>query len=292
MNREPDVELSNPDKILYPADGRTKRDVFEYYSSISSRMLAHVRGKPATLRRFPDGVHQDGFFQKKAPDFVPSWIRVDAVPQVGSDEPLQHVVIDDAATLLYLANLACLELHVGLARADDPDRPVLAVVDIDPPAGTQLPVLRDVVRDICRRFRDAGMTPHVQTTGGKGFHVVAPLSGGHGFDEVRDRMRTLSQQAEDDDPRTVTTSQRKKHRGNRIYLDIGRNAYGQTMIAPYSLRARDGAPVATPVREDELDDVEPQSFGLATVPDRLARSGDPWSGIETERPASLPAVTV
>lgn len=292
MSREPDVELSNPDKVLYPADEWTKRDVFEYFGSVSSRMLPHVRGKPLTMRRFPDGVHQDGFFQKKAPESAPTWVRVDAVPQAGADEPLHQVVVDDAATLLHLANLACLELHVGLARTDAPDRPVLTVLDIDPPADAQLPALRDVVRDICRRFRDAGMDPHVQTTGGKGFHVVAPLSGEHGFDEVRDRMRTLSQQAQDDDPRTLTTSQRKKHRGDRVYLDIGRNAYGQTMIAPYSLRARDGAPAATPVREDELDDVHPRSFGLNNMPDRLARRRDPWRGIETERPAGLPAVSV
>ncbi|MBE9376595.1 non-homologous end-joining DNA ligase [Saccharopolyspora sp. HNM0983] len=291
MNRDPgerDVELSNPDKVLYPADGRTKRDVFEYFGSVSSEMLPHVRGKPATLRRFPDGVHEEGFFQKAAPDSVPDWIRVAAVPQVGSAEPLHQVVADDAATLLYLANLACLELHVGLARVEQPDRPLLAVLDVDPPADVDLPLLRDVVRDLCRRFRGAGLTPYLQTTGGKGFHVVAPLAGEHGFDEVRDRMRTMSQQAQDDQPRTLTTSQRKQHRGDRIYLDVGRNAYGQTMIAPYSLRARDGAPAATPVTEEELDEVGPRSFGLAGMAERLARRGDPWSGIEQAHPAGLP----
>ncbi|MBB5157771.1 non-homologous end-joining DNA ligase [Saccharopolyspora phatthalungensis] len=277
------IELSNPDKSLYPDDGYRKRDVAEYYRSVADVMVPHTRGKPLTLRRFPDGIGSGGFFQKEASDYFPDWVRVEAVPQRGAAGAVHHVVLDDAATLLYLMNQACLEFHIVLSTVEDLEHPVLVVLDLDPPEGVPLPELRGVVRLMCERFRDAGLSPRVQATGGKGFHVAAPLRGERGFDEVRAGMRALAEQAVRDEPDRLTVEQRKDKRGDRIFLDTNRNAYGQTMIAPYSLRARPGAPAATPLDLNELGRVAPQSYGLANMARRLAQKEDPWAGLEDTR---------
>jgi bifunctional non-homologous end joining protein LigD len=280
------IELSNPDKLLYPDDGYRKRDVVEYFRSVAHVMVPHMRGKPLTLRRFPDGIDSGGFFQKEASDHFPGWVRVVSVPQRSAQGSVRHAVVDDAATLLYLANQACLEFHVGLSTVADLDRPILAVLDLDPPEGVELAELRAVVRQMCERFRTAGLKPHVQATGGKGFHVAAALRGERGFDEVRAGIRELAEQAVREEPERLTVEQRKNKRGDRIFLDTNRNAYGQTMIAPYSLRARRGAPAATPLDLDELGRVGPQSYGLANMARRLAQKDDPWAGLEDTRSGS------
>ncbi|MEV6232301.1 non-homologous end-joining DNA ligase [Saccharopolyspora shandongensis] len=280
------IELSNPDKVLYPDDGYRKRDVVEYFRSVAAVLVAHARGKPMTLRRFPDGIGSAGFFQKEASNHFPDWVRVAAVPQRGAPGAVHHVVVDDAATLLYLAGQACLEFHIGLSTVDDLDLPVLAVLDLDPPDGVELSELRDVVRLGCERFRDAGLSPHVQATGGRGFHIAAPLRGDRGFDEVRAAIRELAEAMARDEPDRLTVEQRKDKRGDRIFLDTNRNAYGQTMIAPYSLRARPGAPAATPLDLDELGRVTPQSYGLANMARRLAQKDDPWADLEDARSGS------
>ncbi|CAM02669.1 bifunctional non-homologous end joining protein LigD [Saccharopolyspora erythraea NRRL 2338] len=273
------VELSKGDKVMYPDDGFTKRDVVCHYRAVAPVMLPHVRGKPLTLRRFPDGIGSGGFFQKEASEHFPDWIRVVSVPQRGADDSVHHVVADDAATLVYLANQACLEFHVALSTADDLEHPVLAVVDLDPPESTGIADLRSITKDMCDRFRDAGLDPFVQATGGKGFHVVAPLDARRDFDDVRAHMAEIADRAAQEDER-LTTQQRKDKRGDRVFLDINRNAYGQTMIAPYSLRARPGAPAATPIDLAEISRATPNRHGLANMTRRLARKADPWARID------------
>ncbi|GAA4615354.1 non-homologous end-joining DNA ligase [Saccharopolyspora hordei] len=272
-------ELSKPDKVLYPEEGYRKQDVVDYYRSVAGPLVAHARGKPLTMRRFPDGIDGSGFFQKEASDHFPDWVRVVGVPQRGDRGVVHHVVLDDEATLLYLAGQACLEFHIGLSTVEDPERPVLVVLDLDPPDGTGLDELRAVTRRTCDRFRDAGLDPHVQATGGRGFHVAAPLRGDREFDEVRAELRELAEAAVRDDPDRLTVEQRKDKRGDRIFLDTNRNGYGQTMIAPYSLRARPGAPAATPIDLAELGRVGPQSYGLANMARRLAQKDDPWADL-------------
>jgi bifunctional non-homologous end joining protein LigD len=276
------IELSNSEKPLYPRDGYSKRDTVEYFRSVASAMVPHLRNKPLALRRFPDGIDSGGFFQQKASEHFPDWVRVEPVPQVSSGEPIQHVVCDDAATLGYLATQACLEFHIFLSTMEDLDRPVVAVVDLDPPDGIKLDDLRSLTEGICQRFRGTGLAPYVQATGGRGFHVVAPLTAQATFDEVRAAIRDLADTAAREDPDWLTTEQRKDQRGNRVFLDTNRNAYAQTMIAPYSLRARQGAPAATPLRLGELSKAIPNGFGLTTMRHRLDTTGDPWADMERD----------
>lgn len=274
-----DIALSNPDKVLYPQDGYSKHDVVDYFRSVAATMLPHTRGRPMTLRRYPDGIDSEGFFQKEASRHFPEWIRVEAVPQRSSSTPVHHVICDDAATLAYLAGQACLEFHVALSTTADLERPVVVVIDLDPPSNTSLAVLREVAGAMCDRFADNGLEPYVQATGGRGFHVVAPLTGDTEFDAVRAFARDIADSAMRDDPDRLTTEQRKAQRGERIFLDTNRNAYGQTMIAPYSLRARRGAPAATPLRLSELRRADPRDHGLANMTRRIQRHGDPWAAL-------------
>ncbi|MHA6804608.1 non-homologous end-joining DNA ligase [Salinifilum ghardaiensis] len=270
-------ELSNSDKLLYPDDGCSKRDVVEYFRGVAPTMVPHLRGRPLTLRRFPDGIGAKGFFQKEASAHFPEWMRVEPVPQASGGAPVHHVVCDDAASLVYLATQACLEFHVFLSTMDDLDAPVVAVVDLDPPADAGLPELRSITTGMCDRFRDAGLAPHVQATGGKGFHVTAPLTGEASFDEVREQIREMADAAAREDPERLTTKHRKDERGDRVFLDTNRNAYGQTVIAPYSLRARPGAPAATPLDLAEVPGATPNGYGLRNVHRRLAQKRDPWA---------------
>jgi bifunctional non-homologous end joining protein LigD len=274
-----DIAVSHPDKLLYPDDRITKADVVGYYRDVADVMVPHLRGRPLTMRRFPDGIDANGFFQQQAAGHFPNWIHVVDIPQRSGDGTVRHVVCDDAETLVYLANQAVLEFHVWLSTIDNIDQPDRLVIDLDPPDGIRIGELRDAVRRTSDQLADAGLVPFLQTTGGRGFHVAAPLAATTSFDEVRACTRALADQLTRAHPDRFTTEQRKNKRGHRIFLDTNRNAYGQTAVAPYSLRARPGAPAATPIDPDELSRVTPQKYRLGNLRRRLASKADPWADI-------------
>ncbi|MCC3765171.1 non-homologous end-joining DNA ligase [Glycomyces sp. TRM65418] len=274
-----DIKVSNLDKELFPEGHVSKGDMLDHYRAVADAMLPHLAGRPLTLRRYPDGIGEAGFFQKHASDYFPDWVRVVDMPQV-DEGSVNHVVCDDEATLLYLANQATIEFHVWLSTVDEPDHPDRLVVDIDPPDGVPVSTLRDVARRARDLYADVGLTPFVQATGGRGFHVVAPLDRSADFDAVRDLADAMADRLAAADPDRLTTAQRKNRRGDRIFLDVNRNAYGQTFIAPYSLRARAGAPVATPLDWAELGRAEPNGHSSTSIRKRLAQKTDPWADID------------
>jgi bifunctional non-homologous end joining protein LigD len=271
------IKLSNVDKVLFPDGGITKGDMLDYYREVAPLMLPHLHGRPLNLHRFPDGVGAKGFYQQEAADYFPDWLRTVEVPAGNGKGTVRHPVCEDEAALLYLANLASVEFHVWLSTADALHRPDLLVVDLDPPDGVQLDELREAARSVRAEFEELGLTPFVQTTGGRGFHVTAPLDHTADYDLVRplahDVARLLARRA----PDRFTTEQRKAARGERIFLDTNRDAYGQTVVAPYSLRSRAGAPAATPIDWDELGRVEPDHYGVGNMRRRLAQKSDPWA---------------
>jgi bifunctional non-homologous end joining protein LigD len=283
-----DIKVSNLGKELYPEDHLTKGDVLDHYRAVAETMVPHLAGRPLTMRRYPDGVGTDGFFQKDASDHFPDWLRVVEVPQRAGGT-VSHVVCDDPASLVYLANQATIEFHVGPAPAEDPEHPDRLVIDLDPPSGTSTAVLHDIARRVRDLYDDIGLTPFVQATGGRGYHVVAPLDRSADFALVRELADGLADRLATHDPELLTTAQRKQRRGDRIFLDAGRNAYGQTFIAPYSLRARPGAAVATPLDWDELGRSAPARHTAATIRRRLARKTDPWAGIDEHAAAPTAA---
>jgi bifunctional non-homologous end joining protein LigD len=274
------IVVSNPDKVLYPDDGLTKSDLVDHYRRVADVMLPHLRGRPLTLRRFPDGIEADGFFQKEASDFFPDWIEVAKVPRRDGGAPVHHAVCDSAASLVYLASLATIEFHVWPSTVSALDNPDRMIVDIDPPDGTDIAELRQVARQVRRCVERLGLTAYVQGTGGRGFHVVTPLDGSADYDEVRQLARDVTDRIAADDPDRLTTAIRKESRHGRIFLDTNRNGYGQTFVTPYSLRARPGAAVATPLDWPELGKAIPNGYDTRRIRRRLSQRADPWRRID------------
>lgn len=278
-----EIELSNQDKVLYPDDGITKGDVIDYYRNIAGHLLPHIEDRPLTLRRFPDGLNEDGFYQQQAADYFPDWIHTRQLPRADSDDDsdkVEHILCKDTAGLVYLANLGTLTLHRWLARLPRYTRPDQLIFDLDPP-DDDFGAVRDAARRIVELMQELEIHPYVMTTGSRGLHVIAPLKPEQDFDRVRKTARAMSELLARRHPKALTTEQRKDKRRGRLYLDIMRNAYGQTAVAPYSLRAKPGAPVATPLSLGELEhsDLGPQDYHIKNIFQRLGQREDPWQGM-------------
>lgn len=273
------AEISRPDKVLYPDPGYTKKDLAGYYEWAAELMLPHLAGRPLVLRRFPDGIEGSGFYQKQTPDEAPEFLETVTVRADNARGEVRHLLVHEVETLRYLANQACLELHRWLSRSKRLDNPDLLVIDLDPPSQRDLARLRRAATATRELLEHVGLAPFLMATGGSGYHVVAPLDGSAGFDEVRALARGIAGRLSDAAPDELTTEQRVANRGDRIFLDTNRNAYAQTAIAPYSPRSRPGAPVATPIEFGELGKVEPGGFNLRGIRNRMAQKRDPWRHI-------------
>lgn len=272
------VRVSDPDKIFFPESGITKGEVAEYYGRVADTMLPHVRGRCVSMHRWPDGIAGGDFYQKEAPDHFPGWIRTETVPRKG-DGSVRHVVADDAETLVYLADQGCLTPHVWLSRVDSLETPDRMVIDLDPPGEGVGSV--DDVRWAARRLRDllddVGMVTWIMTSGSRGLHVYVALDRSVDFDTTRAFARDVAQLLAHRHPDRLTTEQRKEKRRGRIFLDYLRNGYAQTSVPPYAVRARPGAPVATPLEWDELSGVDPTSYTVRNLFRRLGQKpDDPW----------------
>jgi bifunctional non-homologous end joining protein LigD len=275
-----DVKLSHPDKVLFPDDGITKADLAAYYESVAEVMLPHVRDRPLNLWRWNAGITGQRVVQQDIPKGAPDWVaRVETPRRRGGSNC--HMLAQDAATLRWLSNQNCITPHVWSARRDRLDRPDRMVFDLDPAPGTDFAIVREAALAVGERLRAEGMRPHAMTTGSKGIHVVAPLRRTRGADEVREAARELGARVAAAHPETLTTEWRIEKRGGRILVDTARNTYGQTVVAPYAVRAVPGAPVATPLAWEELDDPEltAQRWTLRTIGERLRQRGDPWTAI-------------
>ncbi len=271
------VPVSNADKVLFPDDGITKGALAEYYRQVAPSMLRHVLDRPIAAERYPDGIGGERIFQKNVPDHFPDWVRRVDVPKMEGGTTT-HAVCDERADLVFLAGQACVTPHPWLARADELDVPDRVIFDLDP-AGNDPALLRFAARCVRDTLADLGLVPFLMSTGSKGFHVVSPLRRDHGFDAVRGMAQEAATLLARREPERLTVEQRKDRRGGRIFLDYLRNAYAQTAVAPYAVRARPTAPVATPLFWDELDDTEPDTFTITGVLDRVRKTGDPWSNL-------------
>ena len=273
------VEVRNPDKVLFPEAGLTKADLAGYYAAVAKVMLPHVRGRPIMMQRYPEGIGGEPIIQQRAPDYFPPWIKRARVTKRAGGT-VTHALINNRDTLVFLADQACITPHVWLSRADRLERPDQLIFDLDPPAG-KFALAREAALAVREVLEELGLAAFVKTTGGKGLHVQVPIDRRTGFDEVRDFARDVAAIVARRNPRRFTTEQRKPKRRGRLYLDVMRNAYGQTAVAPYAVRARRGAPVATPLAWEELDErrLAPGRFTLKTVPPRLQQRGDPWRGL-------------
>jgi bifunctional non-homologous end joining protein LigD len=270
------VRISNPDKLLFPSDGIAKADLAAYYAEIALAMAPHVRDRPLNLWRWNAGIEGEVVVQQAIPRGAPDWVRRVTVPRRRGGT-VDHAVGGEAATLVWLANQNCITPH----RPDLPDR---LVFDLDPPdedAQSHFPAIRAGARELGSLLGELGLAAFAMTSGSRGLHVVAPLRRRARADEARAAAGEIAELLAARLPDTLTTAWRKEKRGGRVLVDVARNTYAQTTVAPYAVRALPGAPVATPLAWEELEDPElhPRRWTLGSVPGRVAERGDPWARI-------------
>ena len=275
----PEVKLSNPDKVLFPDDGITKADLAEHYARVADVMVPHTRDRPMNLWRWNRGIANERVVQQSLPKGAPDWVaRCEVSRRKGGD--IVHGMINDADTLRWLAQQNCITPHIWNARCDKRDTPDRVVFDLDP-TGEDFSQVREGALALAELLREYELEPYAMVTGSRGIHIVAPIRRTRTADEVRAGSQVIADRIAAEHPDTLTTAWRKEKRGGRILVDVARNTYGQTVVAPYAVRALTGAPVATPVRWTEVEDAKlsPQQFKLRNLGDRLM-DGDPWEAME------------
>lgn len=280
------LELTNLEKVLYPKAGITKGEFIDYYEKISNYMLPHLRGRLLTLRRFPEGMKEYPFYQKAAQDYFPPWIN--RVPvRLESVGTQTYITCENKETLIFLANLVT-ELHVWTSRVDRLRYPDRLIFDLDPGGDDFSPVRRValVLRELLKKI---GLSSFPMLTGSSGAHVTVPLDRTADFEQVRAFASDVAHVVQSIYPDLVTTEYRKDKRGGRLFIDVYRNSFAQTAIAPYAVRAKMGASVAAPLdwRDMKNENIVSNSFTIRNLLPRLQKKGDPWKGIFS-RAFSLP----
>ena len=273
------IDISHEDKIFFPKAKITKGDVIDYFWRVAKVMLPHVRGRPLAMRRHPDGIEGEGFFQKEVPDYFPRWIKRITTPRKEGGK-VDNVVCDNAATLVYLANQACFTPHVWLSRRDKLDCPDQLIFDLDPPA-KKFVLVSFAAKTLHDFFDELGLRALVKTTGSRGLHVIVALDRKQDFDTAREFAQDVARVLANRHPKRLTVEPRKNKRRGRLYLDTARNSYAQHAVAPYAVRAIEGAPIATPLSWEEVNDskVDAQRFTVKNIFQRLSRKSDPWKNL-------------
>lgn len=272
------IEITHPDKILFPEDGITKSELIEYYRNVADVMLPYLKDRPLVMNRYPNGIDKPWFVQQSVSDYFPDWIdRVEVTKKGGR---ITHVVCQQAATLVYLVNQNSLVFHTWLSRQGQLDNPDLMVFDLDP-SDHSFEKVREAAGLLKNFLLELDLDPLVKSTGSRGLHVVLPLNRKASFAEVHSFAHDIAEVVTFRQPQKLTIEQRKDKRQGRVLVDYMRNRYGQLLVAPYSLRAKAGAPVAAPLDWDEVFSpvTTPQTYTLKNVLRRLERKGDPWAKI-------------
>jgi bifunctional non-homologous end joining protein LigD len=282
------LPVTNLDKVLWPRDGFTKGDLIAYYRAVAPWLLPHVTGRPLTLERYPNGIDAGGWWEKHVPRGLPDWVRTIVVDGSERHESIEFIVCDDEPTLAYVANLASVVLHVWYARVPTLDVPDFILIDLDPWEGCTLATLARVALAVRAELATIGVAPLVKTTGGSGLHVVVPLEPRYDWDHAKGFSELIARRVHDvlPDHTTLERATAKRPAGT-VYLDYVQVGRGKTYVAPFSVRARDGAPVSMPIAWSEVEgmrrkrarDTSPEMvrWNIGNVPALLAKNGDPWS---------------
>src|SRR5579862_9707994 len=273
-----EITITNPRKVLFPQPGFTKLDLARYYLAVADGALRAAGGRPNVLVRYPNGIGGEFFYQKRAPQSRPSWLDVVSL-SFPSGRTAEEVVPRDAAALLWMANLACLELHPHPVRAADLEHPDELRVDLDPVPGVAWPQVRDVAQVVHATLTDLGLVAWPKTSGSRGMHVYVRIEPRWTFDEVRRCALALAREVERRAPALATSKWWKEER-HGVFLDYNQNAKDRTIAAAYSVRPRPDARVSAPLTWSEVPSCDPAEFTIFTVPDRFAAVGDPWAGMD------------
>ena len=273
-----EVAISNPGKIFFPRTGHTKLDLVRYYLSVADGAMAGIAGRPMVLKRFVNGAEREAFFQKRAPESRPPWIDTVEL-RFPSGRSAVEVVPRDAATLIWAVNLGCIDLNPHPVRADDLDHPDELRVDLDPVPGVEWPQILQVALVAQGVLADFGLTGWPKTSGSRGFHVYARIERRWDFAQVRRAAVALAREVERRAPDLATAKWWKEER-HGVFVDYNQNAKDRTVASAYSVRPTPDARVSTPLAWDEVADCQPEVFTIDTVPERFARLGDPWRGMD------------
>src|ERR1700736_3772444 len=275
-----EITITHPDKVLFPKDGITKGELAEYFEQIAPRMIPHVRDRPLHMNRFPGGIQWNPIQQKRVPDSFPAWIKR-ATVDLQRGGTITHAVIDNAAALVYLAQYNVVTVHVWLSCVQAPNQPDQVMFDLDP-ADEDFGLVRGTALTLKAMLEEMKLVPFVKTTGSRGLHVVAPITVGPTFEAVHLFADGVAQRLAASDPDHLTTEFTKQKREGRLFLDVNRNAYAQTAVAPYAVRAKRGAPIALPVDWSEVESprLRPDGVGIRHVAAWLKGRDDPWKSME------------
>ena len=285
----PASAISHPDKVLFPDDGITKGELAAYYAAVAPLMLPHIHSRPVTMERFPSGIGHKGFLQKDVSKGFPDWLQRVEVPKKGGT--VNYPLVCDERSLLWIANQNCVTPHVWTSRVPSLFQPDICMFDLDPASEDEPDVLRTAALAVRDLLAELDLPSWVKTSGSKGFHIVVPLDGKAGVEDVRAFADRVAAMLVERDPDHLTLEFIKVDRGGRIFLDTGRNGHSATFAAAYAVRARAGAPVSAPCTWEEVESgaVGPQSFALRSMADRVATVGDLWADLHA-RGYALPTL--
>jgi bifunctional non-homologous end joining protein LigD len=269
------LRLSNLDKVLYPAEGFAKGQVIDYYARVSGALLPHLRDRPLTLKRYPEGVDRHFFYEKNCPRHRPDWVRTAVIETSRrSAKPIEFCVVDDLPTLVWVANLASLELHTSLSRTGDISRPTMMVYDLDPGPPAGIPECRVVALELRRVFESLGLRCFPKTSGSKGIQVYVPLHSEVTYEDTRPFARAVAQLLEEQHRELVVSVMRKDLRAGKVFVDWSQNTDFKTTVCVYSLRARERPTVSTPLSWEEVEGSGELVFTAREVVERVEHEGD------------------
>ncbi|SDG68077.1 non-homologous end-joining DNA ligase [Psychroflexus sediminis] len=264
-----EIDISHPDKPIFPDSEINKLDLVRYYEKIADKMLPYLKDRPLTLQRFPDGIDSDGFYQKNSADYFPDFIESISIET--KEGRNTQVICNDKKTLIYLANQGVITFHIWLSKKEDLHTPDKVIFDLDPPKDA-FEKVKEATQKIGDFLQKEGKNPHVMTTGKSGFHVWYDIRRTKDFDERREEAKSLAKNMKEKHPEILTTATRKDNRDNKVFIDYLRNAYGQTSVCPYSLRPIPSAGVATPLDWEELSKIEkPDQYSFSNIFRRLGQ---------------------
>jgi bifunctional non-homologous end joining protein LigD len=273
------VRFTNLKKVFWPGEGYTKGDLIRYYDTIAPLLLPYLEDRPLVLTRYPDGITGKSFFQKDAPDFVPSWVRTERIYSKDAEREIDYFIVNDAATLSYVINLGTIPLHLWSARLGSLDRPDWLILDLDPKGAPFTDVVK-VAQALHRILEELRLPSYVKTSGATGLHILLPLGAQYRHEESRTFARLLALLGVDAVPAISTIARPIQSRAGKVYVDFGQNGHGRTIVAPYSVRPLPGAPVSCPLRWNEVTlDLDPATFTIRTLPERFATMADPLARV-------------
>jgi len=280
-----EIRITSPDKVLFAEHGETKLDLVTYYAAVAEPLMRAMGGRPVLMQRFPKGAGGPSFFQKRVPENAPDWLETTTVQTVNGT-PSRALVAADVAHVAWAVNLACLGFHVWPNLADDPEHADELRLDLDPQPGTGFAEARAAAWELKALLDELGIAAFPKTTGNRGLHVYVRLQPRWDSYEVRSAAVAVARELERRRPDILTAGWWKEERGERIFVDYNQNAPHKTVFGAWSVRARKGAQVSTPLSWEELDEIDPDALTMATVPTRVERDGDPWAAVD-DAPQSL-----